>query len=87
MGIIHNFGKRSGMGSTDGRATKIIKLKKGEFFRKIGGKKTLVYKGKERDYDRYGDYKGYAYTWQDFDDISNFGKTRKDIDVLVDFDF
>ena len=72
---------------SDGRITKISKLKKGDIFRKVGGKTEYIYKGKDRSYDKWGDYKGYAFTYQKWDDISSFGETRRDIDVEVDFDF
>jgi hypothetical protein len=76
------------IGSTsDGKTTKISKLKRGDIFRKVGGKTEYIYQGKERSYDKWGDYKGYAFTWQKWDDINSFGETRKDISVEVDFTF
>lgn len=71
----------------DGGITKISKLKKGDIFRKVGGKTEYVYSGKERSYDRWGTYKGFAFTWYKYDDVNDFGQTRKDIDVEVDFYF
>lgn len=72
---------------SDGRITKISKLKRGDIFRKVGGNTEYIYKGKERSYDRWGKYKGFAFTWQKYDEIGSFGETRKDIDVEVDFTF
>lgn len=72
---------------TDGRITKISKLKKGDLFRKLNGKKVLVYDGKVRVYSRWGDYKGWGYSWGEWDDISAYGEVSRDIDVVVDFDF
>jgi hypothetical protein len=73
--------------SGDGRITKISKLKKGDIFRKVGGKAELVYIGKVRSYSKYGDYKGYAFTWYNYFDIAKTGETRQDINVEVDFTF
>lgn len=71
----------------DGRITKISKLKKGDIFRKVGGKTEYVYDGKDRSYDRWGTYKGFAFTWHKWEDINDYGQTRKDIDVEADFTF
>lgn len=71
----------------DGRITKISKLKRGDYFRKVGGKKVFIYKGKDRAYGRYGNYLGWEFYWQYFDDINQYGRSRKDIDVEVDFTF
>jgi len=88
MSIIANFGNNSRIGSNDdGRITKISKLKKGDLFRKKNGKKVLIYDGKVRVYNRWGEYKGWGYSWGEWDDIGGYGETAKDIDVVVDFDF
>jgi hypothetical protein len=73
--------------SGDGRITKISKLKKGDIFRKVGGKSELVYDGKVRSYSKWGDYKGYAFSWHHYFDSNRLGETRQDINVEVDFTF
>jgi hypothetical protein len=65
------------------KKTKISKLKKGDFFQKVGGKKVYVYQGKERSYDRWGTFKGWAFSWSDYENINSFGSTRSDIDVIL----
>ena len=64
--------------------TKISKLKKGDLFNKVGGKKLLVYQGKERSYDKWGTFKGWAFSWSEYYDVNSFGSTRNNIDVIVD---
>jgi hypothetical protein len=65
------------------KKTKLSKLKKGDFFQKIGGRKVYIYQGKERSYDRWGTFKGWGFYWQHYDDINEFGHTRNDIDVIL----
>jgi hypothetical protein len=62
-------------------------LKKGDIFRKVGGKSELVYDGKVRSYSKWGDYKGYAFSWHHYFDSNRLGETRQDINVEVDFTF
>jgi hypothetical protein len=77
-----------GMGNDDYfNLTKISKLKKGEFFRKKGGKKVYIYNGKDRAYSRYGDFKGWGFSFTDFEDSSNFFTIAKDIPVEAGFTF
>ena len=70
---------------SNGRITKISKLKKGDIFTKVGGKTEYIYKGKDRSYNKWGEYKGYAFIYQKWNDVAWFGETRRDIDVEVDF--
>jgi hypothetical protein len=72
---------------SDGRVTKISKLKKGDIFRKENGKRELIYQGKVRVYSRYGDYKGWGFSYSAWDDISSYYETKSDINVIVDFTF
>jgi hypothetical protein len=87
MSIILNIGKKSGIGSSDGRITKISKLKKGDIFRKSNGKQELVYNGKVRVYTKWGDPKGWGYSFYKYWDVNDYGEVAKDIDVIVDFTF
>ena len=68
------------------RITTLSKLKKGDWFRNIDGTKVFIYQGKDRSYSRWGEFKGWAFTWEAWDG-SGFGETRKDKKVEVDFDF
>lgn len=71
-----------------GRVTKLSKLKIGENFSKIGkdgneGDRVFTYTGKERRYNRWGDFLGWEYTFGAWDDISYSGRSVKDIDVVL----
>ena len=72
------------IGATSG-IKKISKLKKGEYFRKVGGNNTFIYLGKDRAYNTWGKFLGWEFVWQYYDDINRFGKSRKDIDVDTDW--
>ena len=72
---------------SDGRVTKISKLKIGDIFRKVNGKKEYVYSGKARIYSYWGDYKGWGFSYTAWDDISSYYETKRDINEIVDFTF
>ena len=69
------------------KVTKLSKLKIGDVFKKVGGKSVLIYSGKIRSYDRWGTYKGWAFSYYHWDDINTYAETRRDINVEVGFDF
>jgi len=66
----------------------ISTLKKGEYFRRVGGKKVYVYEGKCRVYDKWGAYKGWGFKFTPQDDIWGGGmSTKTNISVEVGFDY
>jgi hypothetical protein len=66
----------------------ISTLKKGEYFRRVNGKKVYVYEGKCRVYDKWGAYKGWGFEFTPVDDIwGGSMSTKKDIAVEVGFDY
>lgn len=69
------------------KKTKISKLKKGDFFRFVGKKKVYIYDGKVRMYSKWGEYRGYGYSYIDADDISGFKETFTNRDVEIGFDY
>ncbi len=69
------------------KKTKLSKLKKEEYFRFPGKKKVYTYDGKVRMYTRWGDYKGWGYSYCADDDINDFKEVFKDRTVEIDFDY
>jgi serine protease inhibitor ecotin len=61
--------------------TKISKLKIGDLFEKEKGKKVYIYGGKVRMYNKWGDYKGWGFSYGAYDDISSYYETMSDINV------
>ena len=59
------------------KLTTISKLKKGDYFRKVGKPTVFVYEGR---------YKG-KYTFSRFDDCSSFSEIAKNIEVETEFTF
>jgi len=62
--------------------TKLSQLKKGDYFTFPGKNKVYIYNGKDRAYDKWGKYVGYAFTYQLYDDINEFRQTRADREIV-----
>jgi len=67
--------------------TKLSKIKKNELFRFVGRKKVYKYTGKERLYNSVGDYRGWGYSYVEFDDISNQQTTLTDREIEIGFTY
>jgi hypothetical protein len=61
------------------KTQKIEKLKKGEYFKKLGQNQVLIFNGYCRINKRY--------EYQKFDDISAFGYIKKGKEVAIGFEF
>lgn len=72
----------------DEATVSISTLKKGEYFRRVSGKRIYVYEGKCRMYDKWGKYKGWGFSFTPVDDIWGGGmSTKTNISVEVGFDY
>lgn len=49
--------------------SKLSKLKKGDFFKFEGKKKVYKFTGKVRMYSKWGDFKGWGYSYVPTDDV------------------
>lgn len=70
--------------------TKISQLKKNDLFRKVDafgnvGKKTFILYGKTRAYNMWGEFSGWGWEYQAYDDISDFKIVKKDIAITEDW--
>ena len=73
---------------TDATTTTISTLKKGEYFKRVSGKRIYIYEGKCRMYDKWGKYKGWGFSFTPVDDIWGGGmSTKTNISVEVGFDY
>jgi hypothetical protein len=84
MSIIHSFGKRSGMGSTDGQTTKISNLKEGDLFRKIGKEQVYVFDDRVALYRVNGEFKRWVYRFLKYGKKNqiSYDTSHKDIDII-----
>ncbi len=72
----------------DEAVVSISTLKKGEYFRRVNGKKVYVYEGKCRMYDKWGSYKGWGFEFTPVDDYGGGSmSTKTNIPVEVGFDY
>jgi hypothetical protein len=72
----------------DEATVSISTLKKGEYFRRVGGKKIYMYEGKCRVYDKWGSYKGWGFEFTPVDDYGGGSmSTKTNIPVEVGFDY
>lgn len=72
----------------DEETVSISTLKKGEYFKRVSGKKIYVYEGKCRVYDKWGKYKGWGFEFTPVDDCcGGTMSTKTNISVEVGFDY
>ena len=72
---------------TDATTTTISTLKKGEYFKRVSGKRIYIYEGKCRMYDKWGKYIGWGFEFTPVDDCGGTMSTKTDISVEVGFDY
>jgi hypothetical protein len=64
--------------------SKFSKIKKGEIFNFPKKTKEYQYEGKERMYTRWGEFKGWGYSYTPLDDISGNKQTMTDREIEID---
>ncbi len=70
------------------KKSKLSKLKKNEYFKFENSNKIYKYNGKVRMYNKWGNYKGFGYNYDDVNDVWSGGiDTFKDRVVLIDFEY
>jgi len=65
----------------------LSQISKGEFFRFPGRKRVLIYLGKVRMYNRWGEYKGWGFEYNDYEHGDHANPLSTRINKVIEIGF